>query len=443
MTPEPDMEAGEEDSMETPPQPSPDLLEPPCSGEDLENMAQDEHHSLGRLELKTAGDPMEEEEKQQEEEVLDGMGLCHRIEQNGMDGCSQDIPSADLPLMGAMPEGSRAERTPSTPEVLDDDNLGQAISLPTNSALSPCNRDVEVVTGLPEPHKGELQQNLYAAQSIIHWSTSDSSPTDLSMSAFERNEKAGFQQSQHGVVDHDMANSRRSCEDKPGPLGLEGKFSAWQEESKSHLVGRTIKKEETKVEAMEKEEEELPLYPHNAQDVKPPNLLGYAVKAESLVPKTEQFEFSVKPEEMESKSEDLSFSTKPENHLQFTSYGSGIKSESKPGGVDLVGYPDCNELKPETKTEGLEFDGYPDSSEIKPEPKPERVGFTVFPDTKVEAKREFLEADSTAQTHKQEQGEGLAEAPERPQVKVQMKEERPKTPGTVRMELRCFEKMMS
>lgn len=425
----PDLEAGEEEN-----QPSPDLLGPPGHGEDQDNMARE----------KTSADPMEEEEKQGEE-LVEKLGLCDRIEQNGMDGSSQEMTSAELPVMGGMAEGSsRAERTPRTPEVVDEtpgDGLNQAVRLPGDSSLSPCGHDTELPTGQPATHKGELQQNLYARQSTIHWSTSGSAPTDLSVPAdtvhvqdgdrLERYKKARLQPSERGAEEQeDEENSGRLCEDTPGELGLDGKFSLWPEDSKPHLVCRPIKTEETK-----EEDEELPLYPHDAPDVKPSNLLGYSGKTESLEPKTEELEFSVKPEEMETKSEDLSFSTKAENHLELASYGldgSGIKSESKPESVDAVGFPDRTELKPETKGEGLEFDGYPDCSEIKSEAKREGPpGLTDYPDTKVETKREFLEADSTVPTPKLEQGEGLPNAAETLEVKVQMKEEQLKTPGTV------------
>uniref|UniRef100_A0A669BXR9 Chromodomain helicase DNA binding protein 6 n=1 Tax=Oreochromis niloticus TaxID=8128 RepID=A0A669BXR9_ORENI len=70
-----------------------------------------------------------------------------------------------------------------------------------------------------------------------------------------------------------------------------------------------------------------------------------------------------------------------------------------------------------------------ESSEIKPEAKPEVLGFTALSEVKTETKHEMLEADSTVLTPKLEQNDGLVETSESAELKGQVKEERPSTPG--------------
>lgn len=195
----------------------------------------------------------------------------------------------------------------------------------------------------------------------------------------------------------------------------------------------------------------------DSSEVKHTSFFSYPVKSEGLVTKAEQLEYPIKPETLETKPEDLSFRMKPEHldtkpeFFQFVAYAGGsevksevkplalgfsaypespkLKTEAKPEDLRLAAFPETSVIKPEAKAEGLGFTSYPESSEIKPEAKPEVLGFTALSEVKTETKHEMLEADSTVLTPKLEQNDGLVETSESAELKGQVKEERPSTPG--------------
>ncbi|XP_056157872.1 chromodomain-helicase-DNA-binding protein 6 [Lampris incognitus] len=466
----------------------------PDQGELQEDLPQEPPYMEKLEQVGTFQCPEDTEEMRKK---VDGLILCQGVEENMENSVevealkeSLEATNEDISSMGGIPEHSREDIPVEYLEAAEPVNMGSGGHMVHGSFVDvpvaeSCEETAKVSVEHLEREPQEMELGSVCAEQTHPSLTSTSPPTVSSQSgeSITKSEcgvgiKVEFcidQDSCEGKVEDgnfsdNSGNSRQESsafsldpeskgtageeisDRKPGQIGFDmnaptpnidtkpddRKLSLLLnncDEIKPDPLELPIKTEETKTEAVE---EPLPVYPDNF-DIKPTNLLGYAVKPERLTMKTEQMDYAVKPEMVETKSEDLTYPIKPESlsstpkDLQFAAFsdGSEIKPEAKPEGLAFAAYPSVSEVKPETKQEDLGPEAYPDSSDIKPETKPEGLGFATYPDLKVETKQELLEADSTVLTPKLEQADGPPETTESLEIKGQVKEERHKTPVPV------------
>ncbi|XP_027135494.1 chromodomain-helicase-DNA-binding protein 6 isoform X3 [Larimichthys crocea] len=475
IEPEPGPEEQDE-RMEVSDQLSEDLRESFDQAEHKEELPQDVHPYLGKLEQEgSLGCPVSIEEPGEE---VDGLILYQTVEEETMEN-SLDTDT----LMGnateefvharGIPENSREDLADQVDEISEGGM--DHVPLMDVPMIQPCDETAEkAVKQLnAKPNEMELESiySEYAQPSCP--SASVSSPRVASKSDESTSESGrvktevsmdqddfqgtgedltlpdGSRDCKNGALTFSFHQDNKdnlleqneikiaptlpanSIDTKPTDL----KFSLLPDsgaEKKPLQLELPIKVEETKTETAED------VYP-DSSEVKHGKFFSYVVLSEDLVTKAEQLDYPVKPETQETKPEDLSLPMKPERLdskpevLQFAAYSDGaeIKPEAKPVVLGFVAYPDGAKLKTETKPDGLEFTTYPDSSEIKPEAKPEGLEFRALPEIKAETKQELLEADSTVLTPKLEQVDGLVDTSGSLVVKGQVKEERPTTPVTV------------
>lgn len=473
IEPEPGPEEQDE-RMEVSDQLSEDLRESFDQAEHKEELPQDVHPYLGKLEQEgSLGCPVSIEEPGEE---VDGLILYQTVEEETMEN-SLDTDT----LMGnateefvharGIPENSREDLADQVDEISE----GQMDHVPLMDVpmIQPCDetagKAVKQLNAKPNEMELESIYSEYAQPSCP--SASVSSPRVASKSDESTSESGrvktevsmdqddfqgtgedltlpdGSRDCKNGALTFSFHQDNKdnlleqneikiaptlpvnSIDTKPTDL----KFSLLPDsgaEKKPLQLELPIKVEETKTETAED------VYP-DSSEVKHGKFFSYVVLSEDLVTKAEQLDYPVKPETQETKPEDLSLPMKPERLdskpevLQFAAYSDGaeIKPEAKPVVLGFAVYPDGAKLKTETKPDGLEFTTYPDSSEIKPEAKPEGLEFRALPEIKAETKQELLEADSTVLTPKLEQVDGLVDTSGSLVVKGQVKEERPTTPG--------------
>lgn len=173
----------------------------------------------------------------------------------------------------------------------------------------------------------------------------------------------------------------------------------------------------------------------DSSEVRHGNFFLSTVKSESVTTKAEQLDCAVKPELSDTKPE-VGLSKKPKNldskpedlQCATSSDGTEIQPETKPEALKFAAYPDG--AKPKTNINcDLEYMTYPDNYEIKSEVKPEGLEFRTSPKIKAKTRQELSEADSTVLTPKLEKTDGLADTTGSLVVKGPVKEERTSTPG--------------
>lgn len=479
------VEPEQEEEMDISMQPSLHLQQPQGQGEHHEDLPQEQQPYLGELEqdteLEVMERPRETEEdsilyRREEEEMMEssaqGKALMERPVLEKEFPEEQGIPehSADDALLGHVELADQVDEISEGGQV----NQGSVVNVPMKeSCAEPTEEHLE-----PRPHEMDLE-NIYTGHPsstsppIATPKSEPNQPSFCDQTTPKNRDSVGIKmelsidqesgegkdlnvpedicESKHGTLAFSLdpeskeaskyfhlgfagnnRNRKMGRVELPPNLHADGidtkpedvKFSLLPDscdESKPDRLELPIKTE-TKIEAGE---DGLPIYP-DSSEVKPTGLLGFSVKPESLDTKAEQLDYSVKTETMEAKPEGLDYTMKPES------------LDSRPEGLSFTDYSNDSEIKPEMKPEGLGFVAYPDSSDIKPDTKPEGFVLAAYAEVKVEAKQELLEADSTVLTPKLEQTDGLAENMELLEVKGQVKEERPKTPGRTCCSLQPF-----
>lgn len=428
-------------------------------GQHKEELPQDVHQYLGKLEQEEC--LVCPDSIQQSEENLDGLILCQTMEQKAIDTKTLMGNSASKPVQARGIPLSTEDASMGLSDQVDEISEGQVAH---DSVM-----DVPLVPSCTEIARKAVKQlnaksNEVELESIYSdyaqccptnsiSSTAIASKSEQSTTKNSRGVKTEFSVYRNNSTAEELifipCNS--SCKNSTLPFSFE------QSETKlapTLPVNRIDTKSSDLIffllpdicDGKKPQKDKLPIKaretrPQAGEDVCPDSSqVGHGkfflstVKSESVVTKAEQLN-AVKPKQSDTKP-DVSLSNKPKSldskpevlQCATSSDGTEIKTETKPEVLKFAAYQDSAKLKTDINCD-LEYTTYPDSSKIKSEVKLESLEFRTLSKIKAKTRQELSEADSTVLTPVLEKTDGLADSTESLVVKSPVKEERTSTPG--------------
>lgn len=435
-------------------------------GQHKEELPQDVHQYLGKLEQEEC--LVCPDSIQQSEGKVDGLILCQTMEQEAI--CTKTLmgDSARNPVQARGIPLSTEDASVGLSDQVNEISEGQVAH---NSFV-----DVPLVPSCTEiarkavkqldakSNEGELER-IYSDYAQCCAANSISTPAVASKSEESTTKNSGGVKTEVSVCRNNstveeliLLPSNSSCKNSTLPFSFE------QSETKMALPVNRIdtkssdliffllpdicdekktKQEKLPIKAWEKKsvagEDVCP----DSSEVRAGNFFSSTVKSESVMTKAEQLDYAVNPELSDTKPE-VSLSKKPKSidskpevlQCATSSDGAEIQPETKPEALKFAAYQDGAKFKTDINCD-LEYMTYPDSSEIGSEVKPEGLAFRTLPKIKAKTRQELSEADSTVLTPKLEKTDGLVDTTGSLVVKGPVKEERTSTPGKKSFFQRC------
>lgn len=429
-------------------------------GQLKEELPQDVHPYLGKLEQEEC--LVCPDSIHQSEEKVDGLILCQTMEQEAIDTKALMGESARNPVQAIGIPFSTEDASVGLSDQVDEISEGQVAhdSFVDVPLVHPCTEIArKAVKQLDAKSKEVELESIYSDYAQCCPANSISSPTVASKSEESSTKNSGGVKTEVSVYRNNstveeliLLPCKSSCKNSTLPFSFEQSETKMAptlpvnriDTKSSDLIffllpdiydGKKTQQHKLPIKAGKKKSLAVEDVCPNSSEVRHGKCFLSTIKSESVMTKAEQLDYAAKPELLDTKPEvslskkHKSLDSKPEVlQCATSSDGTEIQPETKPEALKFTSYQDGAKLKTDINCD-VEYMTYPDSSQIKSEVKPEGPEFRTLPKIKAKTRQELSEADSTVLTPKLEKTDRLEDTAGSLVVKGPVKEERTSTPG--------------